>query len=204
MEITIILSFMLYTFSILEMENGMSFDFKNATKQELQIKYKEIASKIGDDQFFTKKELNYLPEILREDEDVLAFSSGLMDGNTWLITLTNKRIIFLDKGMIWGLKQTAIDLEKINSISGKTGLIFGDIFIEDGAKERKITNVWKKTVKIFTNMVQDAIENNRKSNRQPQIKEDNPYAKLEKLAELKEKGIISEEEFNIEKQKILS
>lgn len=195
---------MLYTFSILEMENGMSFDFKNATKQELQIKYKEIASKIGDDQFFTKKELNYLPEILREDEDVLAFSSGLMDGNTWLITLTNKRIIFLDKGMIWGLKQTAIDLEKINSISGKTGLIFGDILIEDGAKERKITNVWKKTVKIFTNMVQDAIENNRKSNRQPQIKEDNPYAKLEKLAELKEKGIISEEEFNIEKQKILS
>jgi hypothetical protein len=186
------------------MEKIMSFDFKNATKQELQIKYKEIASKIGDDQFFTKKELHYLPEILREDEDVLAFSSGLMDGNTWLITLTNKRIIFLDKVMIWGLKQTSIDLEKINSISGKTGLIFGDIFIEDGAKERKITNVWKKTVKIFTNMVQDAIENNRKSNRQPQIKEDNPYAKLEKLAELKEKGILSEEEFNIEKQKILS
>lgn len=183
----------------------MSFDFKNATKQELNEKYKEIAQKIGDDQFFTRKELNYLPEILSDKEEVLAFSSGLMEGNTWLITLTNKRIIFLDKGMIWGLKQTSIDLEKVNSISGKTGLIFGDILIEDGAKERKISNVWKKTVKIFTNMVQEAIENRRTQQRQPQSKEeDNPYLKLEKLAELKEKGIITEEEFNKEKQKILA
>ena len=39
------------------MEN---FDFKNASKQELKIKYNEIAKKIGDDQFFTKKELHYL------------------------------------------------------------------------------------------------------------------------------------------------
>jgi hypothetical protein len=181
----------------------MSFDFKNASKEELKIKYKEIAEKLGDDQFFTKKELNYLPEVLRPNEDILAFSSGLMDGNTWLITLTDKRIIFLDKGMIWGLEQTSIDLEKINSISGKTGLIFGDILIEDGAKERKITNVWKKTVKPFTNMVQDAIQNNRKSNYQIHIKEEDPYSKLEKIAILKEKGIITEEEFNIEKQKIL-
>lgn len=182
----------------------MSFDFKNASKEELKEKYKEIAQRIGDDQFFTKKELNYLPEVLRLNEDILAFSSGLMNGNTWLITLTTKRIIFLDKGMIWGLKQTSIDLDKINSISAKTGIIFGDILIEDGATERKITNVWKKTVKPFTNMVQDAIENNRNSNRQPQTKEEDPYSRLEKLAILKEKGIISEEEFNIEKQKILS
>ena len=74
---------------------------------------KELLREIGDDQFFTKKELKYLPEILMENEQVLAFSSGLMDGNTWLITLTNERVIFLDKGMLYGLKQTTIDLEKI-------------------------------------------------------------------------------------------
>ena len=61
---------------------------------------------MGDDQFFTKKELKHLPEILREGEQLLAFTSGIMDGNTWLISLTDRRIIFLDKGMIWGLKQT--------------------------------------------------------------------------------------------------
>ncbi len=186
----------------------MSFDFKNSSKEELREKYKEIAEKLGDDQFFTKKELDYLPEVLREGEQILAFTSGLMDGNTWLVTLTDKRIIFLDKGMIYGLEQTIINLDKVNSVSGKTGIIFGEIFIEDGAKERHIDNVWKKTVKNFTNMVQDAIEANRINNLQPQqiqqqAQEEDPYAKLEKLAGLKDKGIISEEEFNIEKKKIL-
>ena len=80
----------------------MKFDFKNASKEELREKYQEIATRFGNNQFFTKKELAYLPAILREGEQVIAFTSGLMDGNSWLITLTDKRIIFLDKGMFFG------------------------------------------------------------------------------------------------------
>jgi len=186
----------------------MSFNYKNASKQELRAKYKEIADKIGDDQFFTKKELDYLPEILSDGEEIIAFTSGVMDGNTWLITLTDKRIIFLDKGMIYGLEQTIINLDKINSVSGKTGIFFGEIFIEDGANERHIDNVWKGTVKIFTNLVMEAIENHRNKLNTPQViqqqvTEEDPYAKLEKLAGLRDKGIISEEEFTVAKQKLL-
>ena len=70
------------------------FDFKKASKKELKKEYDKIAKKIGDDQFFTSKELNFLPEILLDGEQVLAFSSGLMNDNTWLITLTDIRIIF--------------------------------------------------------------------------------------------------------------
>ena len=81
-----------------------------------------------------------------------------MDGNTWLITLTDRRVIFLDKGMLYGLKQTTIDLDKVNSISSSTGLLLGKISIEDGASSKLIENVGKKTVKNFTNKVQDAIE----------------------------------------------
>ena len=40
------------------------FDFKNASAKELDKEYKRIADEIGDDQFFTKKELRYLPEML--------------------------------------------------------------------------------------------------------------------------------------------
>jgi hypothetical protein len=184
----------------------MAFDFKSASKTELKNEYDRIAKEMGDDQFFTRKELSYLPEALRDGEQILAFTSGFMDGNTWLITLTDRRVIFLDKGMIYGLKQSAIDLDKVNAVSGSTGIFFGKISIEDGAKERIIENVWKKTVKIFTNKVQDAIETRKNTGSQsvsntPLIED--PYEKLEKLAGLKEKGIISEEEFNEEKKKIL-
>ena len=75
---------------------------------------------------------------------MLAFTSGMMDRNTWLITLTDARVIFLDKGMLYGLKQTFIDLDKIDAVSGSTGILWGKISINDGHKKHDITNVWKK------------------------------------------------------------
>lgn len=82
----------------------------------------------------------------------------MMNNNTWLITLTDKRIIFLDKGLIYELHQTAMDLDKVNAVSGETGIMFGNISIQDGAGSYQIRNVWKKTVARFTNRVQQAIE----------------------------------------------
>ncbi|MGR2680060.1 PH domain-containing protein [Chromobacterium haemolyticum] len=182
----------------------MAFDFKTAPKEALKAEYDRIAKEIGDDQFFTKKELNHLPEVLANGEQVLAFTSGLMDSNTWLIVLTDHRILFLDKGMIFGLKQTAIELDKVNSVSGSTGLLFGKILIQNGASERKIDNVWKKTVVPFTNKVRDAI--NARKYHQPQVVSsgDDPVARLEKLSAMKDKGLITDAEFAEQKVRILS
>ena len=182
------------------------FDYKKATNEEINQEFKRIASNSGDDQFFTKKELNFLPEVLMDDEEVLAFSSGLMDNNTWLISLTNKRVIFLDKGMIYGLRQTSIPLEKIQSVSGSTGIIFGNISVSDGSKTHEITNVIKHTVKPFTNMVQKQLEvlKNESSTSTTSNNEVDKLEKLEKLAGLLEKGILTPEEFASEKEKILS
>lgn len=190
------------------------FNYKIASPNELKKEYNRIAKESGDLQFLTKKELDYLPEILQDTEQVIAFSSGLMDSHSWLIVLTDRRIIFLDKGMIYGLKQEVIPLNRVSAVSGSTGILFGDIVITDGAKNRKITNVLKKTVKIFTNRCQEAIDAISQRQYQPQISqntqsqiiqktEQDPYEKLEKLANLKEKGIISQEEFEEEKKKIL-
>ena len=190
--------------SIKPMEKVIEFNYKTASKKEIKSEFNRIAKELGDDRFFTKKELNYLPEILQDGEQILAFSSGLMNGNTWLISLTDRRIILLDKGMIYGLKQESIPLNRVNAVSGSTGLFFGKIIITDGAKDREITMVWKKTVKIFTNKCQDAIYTlNQVQHQVLQQPEEDPYAKLEKLASLKGKGIISEDEFETEKKKIL-
>ena len=186
----------------------MPFDFKNASAKDLKQEYDRIAKEMGDDRFFTKKELNHLPNVLSDGEQVLAFTSGLMDGNTWLITLTDRRIIFLDKGMIYGLKQAAIDLDKVNAVSGETGLMFGKIAVEDAASQRVITNVWKKTVVAFTNKVRDAIEA-RKDSLRPiaasvQSAPDDTVAKLERLASLLEKGVLTQEEFAQQKARLLT
>ncbi|WP_160012613.1 PH domain-containing protein [Rhizobium sp. 18055] len=182
----------------------MPFDFKNATKTELKTEYDRIAKDMGDDQFFTKKELNFLPEVLGEGEQVLAFTSGLMDGNTWLITLTDRRIIFLDKGMVFGLKQSSISLDKVNAVSGETGIIFGSIKIEDGATQREIRNVLKKTVVKFVNKVRDALE----ARKSPASTNPGPAADvvsmLERLAALKTSGALTDAEFEMQKAKLLA
>ena len=59
-----------------------------------------------------QKELDHVPHILQDGEQVLAFATGLMNNDTWLITLTDRRIIFLDKGMVYGLRQAVIDRTK--------------------------------------------------------------------------------------------
>ena len=183
----------------------MDFDFKNASKGKLRARYKKIAKEIGDDQFFTKKELDHLPEILMDGEQVLAFSSGLMDGNTWLIAVTDRRVLFLDKGMLWGLKQTSIDLSSVNSVSCETGMMFGTITITDGAKDYKITNVWKKTVRPVTNKINECLVRLRAGSApRPSGAGVSNVDALERLAALRDKGVLTDDEFQTEKAKILA
>src|SRR4051794_39270494 len=124
----------------------MTFDYGTASPEELEAEWSRLAAATRDDRFFTRKELRHLPTVLASGEQVLGFASGLMDGTTWLIALTDRRILFLDKGMLFGLKQVSIDLDKINAVSGKTGLLLGKIQIEDGATNRTIDNVRKGSV----------------------------------------------------------
>lgn len=133
------------------------FDFKNASKKELRKEYKRIAQTTGDSQFFTKKELFHLPKILMDEEQVLAFSSGLMNGNTWLIALTDRRVVFLDKGLLFGTRQTTVPIDKISAVHGQLGLFFGKITINAGGAEMTITQVAKHTVFPFTNKLQEVI-----------------------------------------------
>ena len=87
-----------------------------------------------------------------------------MNNDTWLITLTDRRIIFLDKGMVYGLRQAVIDLDKVSSVSFTTRWLFGDIHIRDSSGTYQITNVWKKSIVPFTNRVQQAVDARKPAN----------------------------------------
>ena len=133
-------------------------DITTATHEERKRLYDHIAAEMNDDRFFTTKELALLPKIMTPDEWLYGFSSGFMNNSTWLIVLTSKRVIFLNKNLMWGHEETSIGLGKINSIQKKTGMIFGTIMLHDGSREYAITNVWKKSVIPFTNRLERAVE----------------------------------------------
>lgn len=168
----------------------------------------EIAALGEVDLFGTAKEVTHLPEILHDDETIKYLTSGLMDGTTWLIVCTQKRILLLDHGFLFGFKQSEMNLENINSISYQTGLLFGAIEIWHGGARMLIENCDKKTVKPFTDAVNAAIQAIKKGQgNTPQnpvtSSSDDVVSQLERLASLMEKGILTQEEFQAQKKKLL-
>ncbi|WP_331842829.1 PH domain-containing protein [Pantoea agglomerans] len=185
-------------------------NYKTASKEDLKKEMKRLASAVSDAPFGTKKEFYHLPEILGADETPLAIASGMMDNNTWLITLTNKRVIFLDKGMLYGVKQVDINLSNIVSVGGKTGLLLGEIMISTSGQNYIIKNVMKGSVIPFTNLVNETRNNQNQSPKpeqqqaKTQLSFDEQMAKIERLAEMKENGILTDEEFQVQKQRVLN
>ncbi|AAV88681.1 bacterial PH domain-containing protein [Zymomonas mobilis subsp. mobilis ZM4 = ATCC 31821] len=183
-------------------------DYKNADKATLKAEYKRLSRETHNLPFFTRKEFYALPEILGDEETPVAITSGMMNDHTWLIVLTNRRILFLDKGMLFGGKQVIISLADITAIQGSTGLIYGEITISTAGQKHEISHIYKKAVNSFIQMT----DKERDQYRSDPIQKIKPFhqntsdkvTQLEKLAALKNQGILTEEEFEKEKRRILA
>jgi hypothetical protein len=69
---------------------------------------------------------------------VLGWTNGFYEKQTWLITVTDRRLLFLNKGFIYGLKQLELPLAQISAISCETGIFFGDITVATSGGNKKI------------------------------------------------------------------
>jgi len=159
--------------------------------------------------FWTEKEIRALPRILDDDETVLAVTSGLMSNATWLGVCTHRRLVFLNCGMIYGLRQVQFPLDRIQSIDHAFTIVFGSISVWDGASSFTIRMVLKNSIMPFVKTTQEAMHAARLSQNSPSPAPQNSTAatdvasQLAKLAELKEKGHLTEAEFQQQKKRLL-
>jgi hypothetical protein len=171
--------------------------------------------------FYTKKEIRYLPKVLNENEHILALTSGFMNNRTWLAVCTNRRVLYLNRGMFFGLDQLQMNLDRIQAIDSGFGLVFGSIRVWDGAASMNINLVLKSSVGPFVKTVQDAMDKYKRlmvhelaasatsahqtASSHGSLPNANPMiAELERLARLKADGHLSEAEYAAAKQKLLS
>lgn len=158
----------------------------------------------------TRKEVRTLPEILDEDEDIVAVTSGFMNSATWLAVCTVRRLIFLNCGMFFGRRQVQLPLDRIQSIDHDFTIFFGSISVWDGASAFTIRMVSKPSIIPFVHATQDAMNKLRRSYMAPQASASSGpsgtdvASQLERLASLKERGHLTEEEFQAQKKKLLS
>lgn len=155
--------------------------------------------------FWTRKEIRALPEILEHGENLKAITSGFMNNATWLAVCTDRRIIFLNRGMIYGLRQIQVPLDRIQAIDHEFTIFFGSISVWDGASSFTIAMVLKSSILPFVKATQEQLQIIRNITKKPTHPAANDVAsQIERLATLKEKGHLTEEEFQTQKKKLLS
>ena len=159
-----------------------------------------MLSKSGSLILGTKKEVKELTNIINDDEIITYATSGVYDGHTWLVVSTNKRIIFLDKGMLFGVNQIEIPLSKVNAVKYKKGLFVGEIEIWDGASMFRVKSVLKKTLIPFINAVNNSIEEMKKTQKSPKLSVADEIMKFKRLLD---EGAITQEEFDKKKKELL-
>ena len=152
--------------------------------------------------FFGRKEINELPNILAPDEKVDHIVQGSYSNGQGILVSTNRRLLFIDKGLLYGLKVEDFPLDKISSIQYETGLLLGKIKIYTSGNMATIENIEKKSTRSFCEFVRNKLSHPKTEPREnrPEI---NVLDQLEKLAKLKENGILSQEEFDEQKKKLL-
>ena len=153
--------------------------------------------------YFGRREINELPNILAPNEIIDNLAQGTYNNGQGILVSTNRRLLFVDKGMFFGLKVEDFPLDKISSIQYETGLIFGGIKIHTTGNIAMIDNIEKASARSFAEFVRDKLSKPKETinatiNTEPTILD-----QLEKLAKLKENGILTEDEFKEQKKKLL-
>lgn len=175
-------------------------------KMDLETIEEQLKAANVTDTFGTRKEIKALPEILNDNETIKYATSGFVDSNTVLVVCTNFRVLFIDKGLIYGIKSTEIPLDMVNGVSYSKGLMFGTISVVNGAVTTKIENVSKATASIMADTIKSAsakYKEDKNASVLPKEQTVDVVSELRELKKLVDEGILTEEEFTARKKKTL-
>ncbi|HCN50043.1 MAG TPA: hypothetical protein DIT10_13310 [Chryseobacterium sp.] len=153
--------------------------------------------------FFARKEIHELPDILSVDEKIVYLVEGRNKINNHHIILvaTDRRVIFVDKEFMYGLKVEDFSYSKISSIQYETALLLASIDIHVADDVVEIDGVGKYDAELFCEKVRNFMahpEEYVQAKTEPTVLD-----QLEQLGRLKENGFLSEDEFNEQKKKLI-
>lgn len=152
---------------------------------------------------FARKEIRELPEILSRDEKIVYLVEGRNKTTKHHIILvaTDRRLIFVDKEFMYGLKVEDFSYDKVSSIQYEKEFMLASIDIHISENILEIDGVGKYYAELFCEKVRNFMARPKEAF-QPKS-EPTVLDQLEQLGRLKESGVLSEEEFAAQKQKLL-
>jgi len=151
--------------------------------------------------FFARKEIRALPSILSADEKIVYLVEGRSKTTNHhiILTATDRRLIFVDKEFMYGLKVQDFSYDKISSIQYETSLMLGSIDIHVADDIVEIDGVGKYEAELFCEKVRDFMARPKVPAYEPML-----FELLEQLERLKDSGMITEEGFLEQKKMLLN
>lgn len=154
--------------------------------------------------FFARKEIRELPDILSADEKIVYLVEGRnkITNHHIVLVATDRRLIFVDKEFMYGLKVEDFSYDKITSIQYEKALLLASIDIHIADDIVEIDGVGKYDAELFCEKVRDFMARPKEyfqAQSEPTVLD-----QLEQLGRLKESGVLSEEEFNDQKKKLMN
>lgn len=162
-----------------------------------------------DDTFGTRREIKALPDIINDGEIIKSVASGFVESGTVLMLCTNQRVLFVNKGLIYGISSSEIPLDKINGVSYSKGLILAKMSIVNGAKTTIIDKISKDDAERMAKTIKDEAKNykerliHQNSENVSSPKKD-PADEIRKFKGLADDGIITQAEFEAKKKQLLN
>lgn len=93
--------------------------------------------------FGVRRELKAIPTILQEGEEVLNLAAGGYDGRRGLLVVTDRRLVFFEKGMARS-RQEDFPYSKISSIQTETRMTHGSLIVFVTGNKAVINQVMPK------------------------------------------------------------
>jgi|688.fasta_scaffold85934_3 hypothetical protein len=157
-----------------------------------------------------RKEIKELPDILWDNEQIENIIVGVYNNSNGVLVATGKRLIFIDKGL-FSLKVEDFPYDKISSIQYEVGWMLGKLTIFSSGNKAVIEKISTGQTKTFAEWLRARISSDTKNNisasqqlQSQKYQEDGDViSKLEKLAKLKKQGILTQDEFETQKSKLL-
>ena len=159
-------------------------------------------------------ERKMLYDILDTDESLNGLVGGTFRQDTdrmhkhrGVAVATDRRVLFLDKGVLGSTERMEIAYENIESVTTSTGMMFAGVqVVGRGASSYRIEDIApKEAATKFVDVVRGHLGNAGQKHTKsfPKPQPGNALDDLERLANLFERGLLTQEEFDNKKKELL-
>lgn len=143
------------------------------------------------------------------DEKLCAIIEGIVDGQTSLnrLAITDTRIVFYPKGggFLASFSKTSaifLDYDQIVTVQGKKGMVMGEIGVSTKDRIVRFKDMAKDDVDSISNLI-SRLKSKAKTQQVASPARDSAFDQLKKLAELRQMGAMTEEEYQEKRKKLM-